>query len=78
LARILGIQREINNTALLESRPQVSLINKEEETRIEELIAANSWPDGWDGQEVRGDELYEIVAGDGQRQPLLPYRWVNS
>jgi DNA sulfur modification protein DndC len=78
LSRILGIQQTINDDAKAEGRPAIFLINEEEEARIEELITANTWPDGWDGEEVRGDELYEIVAADGQKQPLLPYRWLTS
>lgn len=78
LETVLQIQKDINTTAQRHGRPELSLINAEEQSRIEELIAANTWPQGWDGNEVRGDELYEITIKDGLNQPLLPYEWINT
>lgn len=78
LATVLQIQKDINTAAQSQGRPQLSLISAEEQGRIEELIEANTWPQGWDGNEVRGDELYEITAGKGLKQPLLPYEWINT
>lgn len=45
LARVLDIQ----------ARAGVDLINEEERARIEELIAADTWPNGWRGDEITGD-----------------------
>jgi DNA sulfur modification protein DndC len=78
LETVLQIQKDINTTAQRQGRPELSLINAEEQSRIEELIAANTWPQGWDGNEVKGDELYEITIKDGLNQPLLPYEWINT
>lgn len=78
LTTVLQIQKDINTIAQINSRPELSLINAEEQSRIEELIAANTWPQGWGGDEVRGDELYEVTAKGGLKQPLLPYEWINT
>lgn len=72
LETILGIQAECNAAADAARRPLVDLLNAEEEARIRELIAAETWPDKWDGSEAIGDELLEKVFADGSVQPLLP------
>ncbi|MFF6587163.1 phosphoadenosine phosphosulfate reductase, partial [Pseudomonas aeruginosa] len=51
LERVLAIQAECNAAADHLGRPRIDLINTEEEARIRELIAAGTWPDGWDGDE---------------------------
>lgn len=71
LAQVLAIQDEINATALEQGRPTVDLINEEEHARILELIAANTWPDRWTGDEVRADQLIPQILGEGISQPLL-------
>lgn len=71
LERVLAIQTEINTEARAQSRPVISLINAEEEARIRELIAAETWPDGWDGDEPTGDTVMETVYQNGAIQPLL-------
>lgn len=78
LATILQIQKDIIVAAQAHGRPELSLINAEEQARIEELIEANTWPQGWDGNEVKGDEIYEITIKEGLKQPLLPYEWINT
>jgi len=72
LDSVISIQAEINIAAKREGRPFVSLINDAEHGRIEELIAANTWPDKWSGDEPVGDELLPRVFGDGKVQNLLP------
>lgn len=52
-------------------RPGVDLLNAEEAARIRELIAAETWPNGWDGDEPTGDTPIDHVFGDGTVQPLL-------
>jgi ATP-dependent helicase/nuclease subunit B len=37
------------------------ILDAEEESRIRELIAAGTWPHGWDGDEPRADELLETL-----------------
>ncbi len=71
LERILAIQSAINEQASLQRRPQISLINAEEEARIRELIAVQTWPDGWDGDEPTADTVMETVYQNGAVQPLL-------
>lgn len=71
LERVLGIQAECNAAALAADRPQISLIDAEEEARIRELIAAETWPDGWDGDEPGADSVLPIVYQNGAVQPLL-------
>lgn len=71
LDRILGIQAECNEAARAQGRPLISLINGEEEARIRELIAAGTWPDGWEGDEPAADTVMPIVYQNGAVQPLL-------
>jgi DNA sulfur modification protein DndC len=68
---VLGIQDEINRAARAQGRPEVSLINTEELARIEELIAANTWPQGWSGDEPNGGLLMAQTLAEGITQPLL-------
>lgn len=71
LERLLGIQAEINEAAERLGRPLVDMINAEEEARIRELIAAETWPDGWDGDEPVATTPLDKVYADGSVQPLL-------
>jgi DNA sulfur modification protein DndC len=71
LERVLAIQAEVNQTARAFGRPELNLLNKEEEARIRELIAAGTWPDGWVGDEPRADTPMDSVFRDGSVQPLL-------
>ena len=71
LETVLSVQREINESAVRLCKPTIDLINSEEEARIRELIAANTWPRGWDGTEAPGDALIEKLYADGLVQPLL-------
>lgn len=78
LSKVLEIQSEINEAARNQGRPQVSLINDTEKERILQLIESNTWPDGWSGEEIRGNEFYEFTDQDGLKQPLLPYGALNT
>lgn len=71
LERLLGIQAEINEAAQHLGRPLVDMINAEEEARIRELIVAETWPDGWDGDEPVATTPLDKVYADGSVQPLL-------
>jgi DNA sulfur modification protein DndC len=71
LDSVLAIQAEVNAEALQQKRPIVSLIDTEEEARIRQLIAENTWPRGWDGTEAAGDALVDRINRDGTVQPLL-------
>lgn len=69
--QVLDIQTEVNTAARLLCRPEVVILAPEEVARIEELIAANTWPELWDGTEVRGDALVDQVLAEGVVQPIL-------
>lgn len=71
LARVLAIQAEVNEAAATAGQPPIDLLNAEEVARIEALIAANTWPDGWDGDEPTADTPMDLVFRDGAVQPLL-------
>jgi DNA sulfur modification protein DndC len=71
LDQVLGIQAEVNDAARVLGKPDLRLINAEELARIEELIAANTFPDRWDGTENRGDEWLPEILPDGSIQNLL-------
>lgn len=71
LGEVLAIQALVNEAASSQGKPEISLINDEELARIEELIAANTWPEKWDGTEHRGDVLLPEILPDGSIQLLL-------
>ncbi len=50
-ARAYGLEKVLD----IQKRAGVDLINPEEEARIRELWALNTWPDGWAGTEITGD-----------------------
>lgn len=71
LDTVLAIQSEVNESARKLGRPEVDILNAVEETRIRELIALNTWPDGWSGTEPVANQPYVGWSGDGTKQPLL-------
>jgi len=54
-ARAYGLERVLD----IQARARVDLINPEEKARIRELWALNTWPNGWEGTEVVGNEVIE-------------------
>ncbi len=66
-ARLYGLERVLD----IQQRARVNLIDAEEEARIRELIALETWPQGWEGgltdpNHVIGDEaLDRITVSDG-------------
>lgn len=71
LETVLYIQGDINQAARYLGRPEIDLLNEEETARIRELIAAQTWPNGWDGFEPCADTPMGSVYRDGSVQPLL-------
>jgi DNA sulfur modification protein DndC len=71
LAQVLDIQALVNQEAEAQGRLHIDLINAEEHARILTLIEANTWPERWTGNEVRGDVLMPQVVADGMVQHLL-------
>ncbi|MGN7786781.1 phosphoadenosine phosphosulfate reductase domain-containing protein [Niabella sp. 22666] len=65
LNQILSIQRLVNENADKEGKPRIDILNKDEEDRIRELISSNTWPNGWDGSEVKGDVILDKRYSDG-------------
>ncbi|AOY93792.1 phosphoadenosine phosphosulfate reductase [Cupriavidus sp. USMAA2-4] len=71
LERVLQLQAECNAAARALGRPEIDMLDREEERRIRELIKAGTWPDGWDGDEPRADTVLPVVYQNGAVQPLL-------
>lgn len=71
LAEILSIQAEINAAAAATGRPVIDILDAEEEARIRELIGAETWPQGWEGDEPTGDVPLDRINADGSVQWLL-------
>lgn len=71
LGEVLGIQAEINASADAQGRPRIDLLNPEEDARIRALIAAETWPDGWTGEEPLANVMLDQIFADGTVQPLL-------
>ncbi|WP_449255173.1 phosphoadenosine phosphosulfate reductase domain-containing protein [Bosea sp. (in: a-proteobacteria)] len=71
LDRILSIQAQVNVAARAARRPEIDILNAEEEARIRFLIAAGTWPQGWAGDEPTADTPMDTLFGDGSVQPLL-------
>lgn len=80
LARVLEIQEQVNKKARQQGRPEINLINEEEQARIQELIEIGTWPLGWDGDEPRGDVIIPHVVSKNLQvlQPELFMRENNS
>lgn len=72
LRRLLDIQRRVNDRARGERRPPVCLVNRAELKRIDSLITSGAFPQGWTGDEPRGNVLVQIERdrSDAAR-PLL-------
>jgi len=71
VARVLEIQAEVNRVAAELGRPTLDILNAEEVARIDELINAETWPDGWDGEEPHADVPLDKILPGGAVQPLL-------
>jgi len=71
LERLLAIQAEVNAAATALGRPLVDMINAEEEARIRELVALETWPRGWDGDEPIATTIMDTVYQNGAVQPRL-------
>lgn len=66
-ARRMGLARVLD----IQSRARVDLINAEEEARILEKIAENTWPERWDGTEQVASVPFIERFKDGSFQPIL-------
>ena len=68
LERVLAIQAAVNAGAV-HGRPRIDILNAEEEARIRELWALNTWPERWTGNEPTGDAPFD--DGNPVQQMLL-------
>lgn len=66
LERVLSIQAEVNARG-----PAIDILDAEEESRIRELIAAETWPDGWSGDEPAAETVLPVIYQNGAEQPPL-------
>lgn len=71
LDSVLAIQSECNEAAIRLGRPTFNMLNAEEEARIRVLIAENTWPQGWSGDEPAADTPMERIFSDGSVQPIF-------
>jgi DNA sulfur modification protein DndC len=71
MSQILAIQDEVNETAQVQGRPTIDILNDAEVTRINELIEANTWPDRWTGTEPTADTVMDKYFPDGSIQPNI-------
>lgn len=71
LKKILAVQEEVNSEAVKNSQPLIDLINEEERSRIEELIAAKTFPNRWSGDEPTGDKIVLQYDSNGNVQQSL-------
>jgi DNA sulfur modification protein DndC len=55
----------------IQEHAEVDLINPEEEAKIRYLIAAKTWPRGWDGTEPNAAIAFENVRPDGSIQTAM-------
>jgi DNA sulfur modification protein DndC len=55
----------------IQRRAGVDLINAQEEATIRALIAAQTWPRGWDGTEQLASIPFSNVNPDGSIQPIM-------
>lgn len=70
LRRVLDIQSRCNALRPTGSLP-LDILNPEEEARIRELVAAETWPRKWTGDEPTGDEFFERVTATGEVQRAM-------
>jgi DNA sulfur modification protein DndC len=76
LARVIEIQEAINCAAHQQQRPEIDLLNEEEESRILWLIQRNTWPQKWTGKEQRADEPFEetyVHGGTAFTQMMMDF-----
>jgi DNA sulfur modification protein DndC len=71
LGELLSIQAQVNTAAQSLGRPEVSLINQEEEDFIRRCIAGRVYPQKWSDSDADGDDWIDEPLSNGDIQPLL-------
>jgi DNA sulfur modification protein DndC len=72
LGEVLKVQSEINQSADALGRPQIDLINADEEARIRELIALRTYPQRWSDSDPDATVLIPQTFRNGDVQAVLP------
>lgn len=70
---ILKIQNDINKMAIMEGKPTVTLLNRQERLLIQSLWKINKWPNRWSGDEPTADTMMDTVYKDGSIQPFINF-----
>lgn len=73
LGEVLEVQRDINTQAILHHRPQVWLIDGQEEARIRELISLRTYPQRWSDEDPDAVVLIPQTYSNGDVQAILPH-----
>lgn len=71
LVRLKAIIDGVNIEAKKQGRPEIDILNKEEENRIKWHWKNNSWPKEWDGTEPVASQPFLQYYSDGSSQPDL-------
>lgn len=71
LYRLKTIIEEVNSEARRLGRPEIDILNQEEEKRIYWHWENQSWPQGWEGTEPIATESFIQFFKDGSYQPDL-------
>lgn len=72
LGEVLKVQSEINQSANALDRPQIDLINADEQARIRELIALRTYPQRWSDSDPDATVLIPQTFRNGDVQAVLP------
>jgi len=73
LKEILQIQSDVNLLAKEHEMPEIDILNRKEISRIEEMIAAGIYPNGWDGSEPVASIPLDKMYSDGSIMQRLFY-----
>lgn len=71
LAKVLDIQRRVNEGADACGGKRICLLNDEEVARIEAMHAEGLYPEKWSADDPHATELFDRYFADGSVQPLL-------
>ncbi len=71
LKKLKEIIHNVNSQAIIEGKPQIDLLNKEEEDRIKWHWENGSFPQGWTGKEPIASESFVQYFSDGSYQKQL-------
>lgn len=73
LKQIIDIQNRVNENAVKAEMPKIDILNSKEVRRIKELIAAKTYPNGWDGSEPNASKPLDKIYSDGSIMKRMFY-----